>query len=170
MNKKTKKEDVILSRKDIIKTIALFIFFCFFLNLILAGRHESIRAFTASAVALLLRLFSFEFDVTTTGTLVIINGFSLEVISECTGILSIILYSACILSSPTNLKNKGIGILFGVPILYAISLIRLVSTAFVGVFYPPMLWWTHTYLWQILLIIFVVLLLLTWKDRFCNVE
>lgn len=162
--KKTKKEDtVILSRKEVIKTIALFIGFCLLLNLILAGRHEGIRAFTASAVALLLRLFAF--DVTTSGTLVTLNGFGMDVVSECTGIFPIILYSACVLAAPTNIKNKGIGILFGVPILYAISLIRLVSMGFVGIFYPSMLDWAHTYLWQILLIIFVVLLLLIWKDR-----
>lgn len=55
--------------------------------------------------------------------------------------------------------------LIGIPILYAFNVIRLISTALVGVFIPSMLDFVHTYLWQVFLIVFVVLLFLIWRDK-----
>ena len=157
--------DILSERKETLKTVSLFLIFCFTLNFLyfkIAGEQIIPREITASLVALLLRLFGLNAEAN--GTFVLTNGSSIDVIGECTGIFSIIVYTSCILAYPTGLKKKAIGMI-GIPILYGITLIRLVSTALVGVFIPSMLDFFHTYLWQVFLIVFVVLLFLIWRDR-----
>ncbi|HJH27410.1 MAG TPA: hypothetical protein C5S37_11785 [Methanophagales archaeon] len=63
---------------------------------------------------------------------------------------------------PTTLKNKGLGIAFGVPLLYAINIFRLVVLTLVGISYPDMFEFVHVYLWQASFIIFVVVIFLLW--------
>jgi archaeosortase B (VPXXXP-CTERM-specific) len=104
--------------------------------------------------------------------MVSINGFGLEIIDECTAVFSAIVYCSCVLAYPTTLKNKGLGILCGVPSLYAINILRLVVLVLVGIFHPNMFEFVHVYLWQASFIIFVVVLFLLWlhflsEERTC---
>lgn len=165
MKKEKKGIEITSTRKGALKAVALFLFFCFILNLIyfkIAGEQIIPRAFTASLVALFLSFLGLNAEAT--GTLVLVNGASFDIIGECTGIFSIIVYCSLIFAYPTSVRNKTIGIL-GIPILYALTLIRLISTALVGVFIPSMLDFFHTYLWQVFLIVFVVLLFLIWREK-----
>jgi archaeosortase B (VPXXXP-CTERM-specific) len=68
----------------------------------------------------------------------------------------------CVLAYPTTLKNKGLGIAFGVPSLYAINILRLFILALVGISYPSMFEFVHVYLWQASFIIFVGVIFLLW--------
>jgi len=92
-----------------------------------------------------------------------VNGSELFVIvDECTAVFSSIVYCSAVLAYPTTLKNKGMGIAFGVPSLYAINILRLSVLALVGIFHPNMLEFVHVYLWQASFIIFVVVIFLLW--------
>ena len=165
MRNKKKGLEIISPRAEALKAVALFLIFCFALNFLyfkIAGEQIIPRSFTASLVALSLSCLGLNAEAT--GTFVLTNGASIDVIGECTGIFSIIVYTSVILSYLTSLGNKMIG-LIGIPILYAFNLIRLISTALVGVFMPSMLDFIHTYLWQVFLIVFVVLLFLIWQDK-----
>ncbi len=172
MKKKKEKEikDIISERKEALKAVSLFLILCFFLNFAyfkIAGEQIIPRSFTASLVALFLNLFGLNAEVN--GTFVLMNSSSLDVIGECTGIFSIIVYCSVIFAYPTSLRNKSVG-LIGIPILYALTLVRLISTALVGVFIPSMLDFFHTYLWQVFLIVFVVLLFMIWRDKVVEVK
>jgi archaeosortase B (VPXXXP-CTERM-specific) len=171
--KKAKKKpikNILSEHKEALKAVSIFLILCFSLNFAyfkLAGEQIIPRSFTASLVALFLNLFGL--NAKTNGSLVLMKGASLDVIGECTGIFSIIVYCSVIFAYPTSFRNKSVG-LIGVPILYALTLVRLVSTALVGVFIPSMLDFFHTYLWQVFLIVFVVLLFLIWRDRVVKVK
>ncbi len=174
MKKKKEKEkqikDIISERKEALKAVSLFLILCFSLNFAyfkIAGEQIIPRSFTASLIALFLNLFGLNADVN--GTSVLMNSSSIDVIGECTGIFSIIVYCSVIFAYPTSLRNKSVG-LIGIPILYALTLVRLISTALVGVFIPSMLDFFHTYLWQVFLIVFVVLLFLIWLDKVVEVK
>ncbi|MFZ2070112.1 MAG: exosortase H [Halobacteriota archaeon] len=91
-----------------------------------------------------------------------INGFSMEIIDECTAVFSAIVYCSCVLAYPATLKQKSLGILFGVPSLYAINILRIFLLALVGMRNPDMFKFMHVYLWQASFIIFVVVLFLIW--------
>jgi archaeosortase B (VPXXXP-CTERM-specific) len=163
--RKRQATDTFSGRKAILKTVLLFLFLSFILNFAyfkIMGEQIIPRFFTASLVASLLGFFGV--NAAADKALILVNGHPiLDIIGECTGIFSIIVYTACVFSYPTSLKKKGIG-LIGIPILYSITLIRLISTALVGVFYPSILDVFHTYLWQLFLIIFVVILWLMWIE------
>ena len=164
--KKKKIKDILSEHKDALKTVSLFLIFCFTLNFVyfkIAGEQTIPRSFTASLVALFLNLFGLNAEAVR--DVVMMNGSPLIlVIGECTGIFSIIVYTSCIFAYPTGLKEKAIGMI-GIPILYGITLIRLISTALVVAFIPSMTFFFHDYLWQVFLIVFVVLLFLIWRDR-----
>jgi archaeosortase B (VPXXXP-CTERM-specific) len=101
-------------------------------------------------------------SVVRNGAMVTIDGFSIEIIDECTAVFSSIVYCACILAYPTTAKNKGLGVAFGIPSLYAINILRLVVITFVGLSAPQLFDFVHVYLWQASFIIFVVILFLLW--------
>ena len=168
--KKKQIEDSLLKHKEALKTVSLFLIFCFALNFLYfwrAGEQIIPREITASLVAIFLRLMGL--NATTSGYDVLMNGSAITVIGECTGIFSIIAYTSCIFAYPAGLKEKAIGMI-GIPILYGITLVRLISTALVGAFIPSLLDFFHTYLWQLFLIVFVVLLFLIWRDNVMEVR
>ena len=151
--------------KEAMKYVALFLSFClaFYLAyyiLMLRGSLSLLKNLTASILGAILSLGGA--DVVVNGAALSINGFGLEIIDECTAVFSSIVYCSCVLAYPTTLKNKGIGIAFGVPSLYAINILRLIVLTLVGISYPGMFEFVHVYLWQASFIIFVVVVFLSW--------
>jgi len=153
--------------KEALKYVALFLVFCvaFYLvyySLTISGSTIMIllRSITAHILGTIFSLVGA--DVVVQGEDITINGFPMKIIDECTAVFSSIVYCSCVLAYPTTLKNKGIGIAFGVPSLYAINILRLVVLALVGISAPNMFEFVHVYLWQASFIIFVVVIFLLW--------
>lgn len=87
----------ISERKEALKAVSLFLILCFSLNFAyfkIAGEQIFLRSFTASLFALLLK--SFGLNAEANGTFVLVNGLLIDVIGECTGIFSIIVYCSVI--------------------------------------------------------------------------
>ena len=153
--------------KEALRYVALFITFCFafylvYYSIMVTGSIVLVhlKNITASILGI---IFSFGgANVVTHGATISINGFGLEIIDECTAVFSSIVYCSVVLAYPTTAKNKGIGIAFGVPSLYAINILRLSVLALVGIYHPNMFEFVHVYLWQASFIIFVVALFLLW--------
>lgn len=155
------------ANKEVIKYIALFIALCFAFYIVyyfLTVSGSTVMVHLRNITALILgTIFSFAgADVVVNGAAVSINGFTLEIIDECTAVFSSIVYCSCVLAYPTTLKKKGLGIGFGIPSLYAINLFRLTILALVGITKPDMFEFVHVYLWQASFIIFVVAIFLLW--------
>ena len=93
-----------------------------------------------------------------------VDGFSMNIIDECTAAFSSIVYTSAVLAYPTIWKNKALG-LVGIPILYGLNIIRLSVVAVVGISHPDMFEYVHTYLWQAIFIIFVIGIFLLWINR-----
>jgi archaeosortase B (VPXXXP-CTERM-specific) len=94
-----------------------------------------------------------------TGAYIDLSGFRMEVIYECTGIYAWIVYSATVLAYPTGnyIKNMW-GFLIGIPAIYLINLIRFVILGLVGAYWPAGFDFIHAYLWQLIMIGFLILL------------
>jgi archaeosortase B (VPXXXP-CTERM-specific) len=151
--------------KEALKYVALFLVFCvaFYLVYYFLTLRGSLSILNNITASILGAVFSFGgADVVVNGAALSVNGFGLEIIDECTAVFSSIVYSACVLAYPTTLKNKGLGIAFGVPSLYTINILRLIVLALVGISYPDMFEFVHVYLWQASFIIFVVVIFLAW--------
>ena len=153
--------------KEALKYVALFLVFCvafylvyYFLTISGSTIMILLKSITAHILGAIFSLVGA--DVVVQGEDVTINGFPMKIIDECTAVFSSIVYCACVLAYPATLKSKGIGIAFGVPLLYAINIFRLVVLALVGISAPDMFEFVHVYLWQASFIIFVVVIFLLW--------
>ncbi len=148
-----------------IRYVAYFLAICVGLYLVYYMATESglmlgVRRATALILASIFSLTGM--DVAVEGTLLSVNGFTLNIIDECTAVFPVIIYCACILAYPTRLNAKCKGILIGVPVLYAVNLFRIFVLTLVGIYNPRMMEFVHVYLWQGSFIIFVVILFLIW--------
>ena len=158
---------LINQNKEVIQFIALFITFCTVFYLLyyhFMDRFAFLENITASILGFLLRIFGM--DVVVSGNIITIVGHSpLEIIDECTAIFGSIIYISCVLAYPADIQKKVIGIVLGIPCLYAINMVRLVILAFVVVLKPEIFEFVHTYLWQTIFIVFVILIWLIWVDK-----
>ncbi|NQE46804.1 hypothetical protein C5S31_12360 [ANME-1 cluster archaeon GoMg2] len=159
--------EIVKENGEAIKYVALFLAFCFAFYMVYyaitvsgSGIMVHVRHVTALILGAIFSLVGL--DVVVRGDVLTINGFSMEIIDECTAVFSSIVYSSCVLAYPATPKQKGLGILFGVPSLYAINLLRIFVLALVGMHNPEMFEFMHVYLWQASFIIFVVVLFLIW--------
>jgi len=93
------------------------------------------------------------------GAFINLSGFRMEVIYECTGIYAWIVYSAAVLAYPTGNYLKNIlGFLIGFPAIYIVNLFRFIILGLVGAYWPNAFDFIHAYLWQLIMIGFLILL------------
>jgi archaeosortase B (VPXXXP-CTERM-specific) len=85
--------------------------------------------------------------------------------TECTAITIMIIFSSFIAVYKASLKAKGIGLLFGLPIIFATNITRLLLMAFIDRYKPEYSTLFHDYLWQVAFIIMVVFLWILWLDK-----
>ena len=158
--------DYINSNKDVIRFVALFISSCtvfYLLYYYFIDYFAFLENITAFILGFLLRIFGV--DAAVTGNTVTMDRLSLRIIDECTAMFGSIVYLSCVLAYPTDPKKKLIGIVLGIPCLYAINMVRLIVLAFVGLSSPEIFEFVHTYLWQTIFIVFVIVIWLIWVDR-----
>ena len=158
---------LINQNKEIIQFIALFVTFCTVFYLLyyhFMDRFAFLEDITASILGFLLRLFGMNL-VVSGNTVSIVGCIPLRIIDECTAMFGSIVYLSCVLAYPADVKKKVIGIILGIPCLYAINMVRLVILAFVLVSSPGIFEFVHTYLWQTVFIVFVIVIWLVWVDK-----
>lgn len=158
---------LINQNKEVIQFIALFIIFCIVLYLpyyYFMDRFAFLENITASILGFLLRIFGMNILVDG-NNVTIVGHIIFNIIDECTAMFGSIVYISCVLAYPADIRKKAIGIVLGIPCLYAINMVRLIILAFVKVLYPGIFEFVHTYLWQTIFIIFVILIWLIWVDK-----
>jgi len=152
--------------REVLRFIALFFIIASFTYLVFFGAFmdkDSSREITAGIVVVILNLFGV--NAVLDGINIVLDGFSLQVVYECVGIFSMIVYASFILAYPAGVKKKLIGMAFGLPCLYALGVVRIASLALIGVSYPGVWNYAHVYFWQLSLIVFVIILLLVWVEK-----
>jgi len=158
---------LINQNKEVIQFIALFITFCIVFYLpyyYFMDRFAFLGNSIAYILGLLLRIFGM--DVSVGGNNVTIVGhITLNIVDECTAMFGSIVYISCVLAYPADIRKKAIGIVLGIPCLYVINMVRLIILAFVVVLNPGIFEFVHTYLWQTIFIIFVIVIWLIWVDK-----
>ena len=158
---------LINQNKEVIQFIAMFVTFCTVFYLLyyhFMDRFAFLENVTASILGFFLRIFGMDV-VVDRNTITIVGHITLRIIDECTAMFGSIIYLSCVLAYPAEIKKKVIGIVLGIPCLYAINMVRLVILAFVGILNPGIFEFVHTYLWQTIFIVFVIVIWLIWVDR-----
>ena len=124
------------------------------------GTFEPISNYTAATLGFLLRVLGMQPIVQ--GVFVSVDNFGVKIIGECSAIYILILFSSFVLAYPTSWKKKTIGLLFGIPSLFAVNTLRLVVVFIAGMWYPDLFEYIHVYLWQTIIIILVFIACFAW--------
>ncbi len=104
----------------------------------------------------------FTDDVSTQGTLVVLKGFSVKIIEECTGVYEALIFASAVLAFPTTWAKRGIGFAFGIPAIYAFNAIRIMVLIIVGKYFPASFEFMHLYFWQATLIVMITSVWALW--------
>jgi archaeosortase B (VPXXXP-CTERM-specific) len=126
-------------------------------------RFTFLSTMTANALSGVLSVFGV--DSSSYGQSVYMNGFSVMIIDECTGMYELLVYAGCVLAYPTTLRNKFLGIALGIPAMIIVNMLRLVFLSFVGMMYPALFSYVHYYLWQVTFIFLIVMFILLWIEK-----
>ncbi len=145
--------------------------FLFFLILLggvysqLSSRWDSFRnGFTGLTAKLVSACYSLGGSKTAaSGNLITGGGIALQVIEECTGAYEMIIFAAAVLAFPTGWKEKGLGLLLGLPLLYVINILRMLLLAYIQAQGSPGLFnFMHIYFWQATLILMILGVFILW--------
>ena len=106
------------------------------------------------------------------GTPVWMNGvtvgagkFAVQIRNNCNAIYEMGLYAAATLAYPAAMSQRTTGILFAVAVLYVVNLVRVLSLIYIGYLLPGVFEAAHVYVWQVLFLVVVAGLWLSWIGR-----
>ncbi len=119
--------------------------------------------FNAQATGALVSLF--DSSVNVNGVNVASGSYAVLVISECTIMAPLAIYSAAVLAVPAHFKTKVLGVALGFGVLSAVNLIRTTSLFFLGSAAPELMDVVHLLVWQSLMVLLAVGLWLLWMRR-----
>ena len=119
-----------------------------------------LNRFSASMVGSVLRLL--RLDPVVTGTYIRLDGFSVNVITECSAIHLVILYGAFITAFPTTRLKKWMGFGAGALLLFLVNALRISVVTLVGKFTPTLFDVSHVYFGQLGMMTSVLCLCLMW--------
>jgi len=92
--------------------------------------------------------------------------FPFILIPECGAIEIMAIFLAAVLAFPTVWWKRILGLVAGLPIMYAVNVLRLTVLAIIGAMDESRVWFNfaHEYVWQAVYIIFVVAVWLLWVE------
>ncbi|HWR83098.1 MAG TPA: exosortase H [Candidatus Deferrimicrobium sp.] len=121
------------------------------------GWLMDVTAFACGAV-----LDVFSDSVTYSGKYVSYNGFSVEIIDECTGLLEMVIYLAAVVSFSAGVRKKLIGLATGVPAIYLFNILRIIVLLIAGSMSKRVFDFMHLYFWQATLILMIATVWVGW--------
>lgn len=132
-----------------------------FLRIRLAALFRLAEVGTAEIVYRILGLFAD--DVRIGGeTIVSLSGFSVTIIEECTGIYEALILAAALLAYPTVWRHTLVGFALGMPLIYAMNVLRIAVLLVVGGHSEAWFDFMHVYFWQVTMIAMVAAAWLAW--------
>jgi archaeosortase B (VPXXXP-CTERM-specific) len=159
--------------REVVKFIVLLLVFTVIFHVIyqyfIIGKEHFLRETTALIVGFCLNLLGAG-NTVNGADIIFVSAPAFNLIYGCIGVYPIMVFVACVLAYPTTFRNKIIGIVPGVILLYVIEIVRLTFLGVINLHYPDLFDVTHVYLWQATLVIFVLLLLFLWITRIVERE
>lgn len=96
-----------------------------------------------------------------------INGFSMEIIVECTAYNFYLFALALAVFANWSLRHKLINLLIFFGVIFLVNNLRFFAMGYVGRYYPDLFDTTHDYVWNILFG-FMIFGLWAWRDKISN--
>jgi exosortase H (IPTLxxWG-CTERM-specific) len=118
---------------------------------------EGTAALAGALVGLLSDSVNVQGDV-----VAIAGGFSVQIVSECFGLLEMAIYSAAVLAFATSWRKRLLGLALGLPVIFAFNLLRIGMLLWVGRHSRAFFEFAHIYFWQATLVLGITALWLVW--------
>jgi exosortase H (IPTLxxWG-CTERM-specific) len=125
---------------------------------------EPFTSFVAFCSSQILNIFGSWTSVS--GTHLSSSDFGINVVYGCNGAFATAILLSGIIAYPSRIKEKLIGILVGIPAIFAINQLRVISLFLLGRKYPGVFEEVHVYVWQPVIIIFAIFVWDFWARNF----
>ena len=123
----------------------------------------TLLSFTARSTGSVLNVFGS--DVHVDGSIIHSEEFSMNIVNECTAMIPMIILLCAVLAYPSGIKHKCLGLAIGLPILFLLNLIRVVSLFYIGIHFESFFETAHLLMWQPIMILAVIAIWLTWVQK-----
>lgn len=107
---------------------------------------------------------------TISDTLLTLDGFTVNVIGECSAIFLLALLAAFILAYPAAWRQRLAGLFTCIPVVMMVNIVRIAVVFYAGSRYRPLFKPLHLYFGQVLMIIAVLVVVQVWLRRLSGVE
>ena len=157
-------------RKEFLFFLVVF-FAIWLLSFLLTNRFPSFTnglvTLVAREIAFCLDLLGYRFDLDGAAFLFHASHGTkkLVVITECTGLYTTIIYFSIIGAYPAGIRDKALGLLIGIPSIHILNLARMVFISLVLYHRPGLFDLFHGFLWQVVFVIFMLLLVILWMGK-----
>jgi len=121
---------------------------------------RALESATAALAAGVLGLFGS--DVSQGERVLVFEGHTALIVEECTGAYEVIIFCAAVLAFPTGWRQRLAGFALGIPLIYAVNVLRIATLLAVGRYQPGALDFLHLYFWQATLILMITGTWLLW--------
>jgi len=125
--------------------------------------HAPMSRLVAVVSLPLLSLFG---PVTISGTHLEFDGFRAVIVEACNGVLPMYIFLAAVLAFPSSWPEKLRGVLLGVPIIFPINVVRVVSLMILGAHNPDIVERIHIDVWQTAVVVLTMGIWIFWAERF----
>jgi exosortase H (IPTLxxWG-CTERM-specific) len=145
--------------------LALVFFFALFATtFFFENVMEPFTAFVAFCSSAILNVFGSW--TSTSGTHLSSSDFGINVVYGCNGAFATAILLSGIIAYPCRIREKLTGILIGIPAIFAINQLRVISLFLLGRKYPGVFEEVHVYVWQPIIIIFAIFVWDFWSRNF----
>jgi exosortase/archaeosortase family protein len=165
--KNERKERYFFKHKERLRTAILFSSLALSFNLLIwffsaHGYLFSFEVAYAQVVGKIVSLLGFKAKVV--DNLVLLEGASWLINTECTALFVMAIFSSFILAYPAQLKEKVLALLVGLSVIFLANMLRFILLAWFSSVKPAYASYFHDYLWQVAFILMVVMLWLIWLE------
>jgi len=158
-------------RRPLVKFLVLFVSFWlafFFLAWVFTDRLMVLCPWTAGQVSFVLRLLGIESSVS--GCVLTFGSKAVTIVMECTALQVAMIYAALVLSYPSSMRAKLVGLGLGLPLILAVNIVRLLVICFVLAWKPKYFEMMHIYVWQVVFIVIVIAMAAVWIEKVVHRE
>lgn len=161
-------KELLIKLLPLIKAFALW--FLLVLIVHIPGIKEEFRnffvGFTTNSTIAMGKLFFIPIQKLGFSTITL-DGFSMEIIVECTAYNFYLFAIALAVFANWNLKHKLINLLIFFVVIFLTNILRFFAMGYVGRYYPQIFDTTHDYVWNILFG-FMIFGVWAWRDKLNN--
>ena len=96
---------------------------------------------------------------------ILIKSMVININHECTGVFVYMLFVSFVLAYPAPWMGRFAGLAIGMPLIFAVNVLRLATLARVVEIYPQAFFYLHEYVWQGIFTVLVLLAAIAWAER-----